>query len=92
MALKDVPNPRLWKERIAHNTLKSQSAKTVGELAAAIENEDQESIEVSGLLNLARANGFQYRLFLNEDPLKVNLVLEHKPSDNFIQQVHSNER
>jgi amino acid adenylation domain-containing protein len=89
IALRDVPNPRLSKERILHQSLEHNTAVTVGDLSAAIGKEDKERAAVQQLLDLAGAGNFRYNLLVNEDPLKVNIVLERGGSDYFIKDTYA---
>ncbi|MBC7828704.1 MAG: amino acid adenylation domain-containing protein [Chitinophagaceae bacterium] len=88
LALKDVPNPRLWKERSLTHSMQVDS-NTVNDLLETIQTEDKESEFVDEILKIARANGYQYRFFLDEDPLKINLLLEQNLSKTFVHQVYS---
>lgn len=85
VALKKVPNPRLWHEQQLKNGLKNKFVKTVGDILTIIKREDQEIQEVKDFLAEAIAKGYSARLLLDEDPLKINLVLEPKLSDSFIE-------
>lgn len=87
IAIEDVPNPRLFKERLLNNALHSNAVSNVGNLVKAIEKEDLESTEIWNMLSLATANGYYYSLLLNEDPLKINLLLERDPSQHFVKTV-----
>jgi len=89
IALKDVPNYRLWKERMINYSLKNQSAHKVADLILSIEQEDPETMVIMQVLSKAKEKGYQCRLLLDEDPLKVNLLMEQSPSDHFIKQVYS---
>lgn len=85
LAIKNAPNPRLWKERLLSNALNNKTLSTVGDLLYSIESEDKESLQINELLNYAMSKGYRYRLFLNEDPFKVNVLIEKNPADCFIQ-------
>lgn len=76
IALLNVPNFRIWKERLINKALKEKSVHTVGELLNFSENEDEESLEIKDILRTAEAKGYHMRLLLNEDPLRINIVLE----------------
>ena len=90
IALKDVPNPRLWKERLIQKTLQNTVINKVEALTDAIKTEDATTIQVNQLLQMAQANGYQYQLLLNEDPLLINIVLERHSSGKFISNIHRN--
>ena len=86
VALKNVPNPRLWQERLMDNALQDKSLRTVRELLNRINGEDKETTRVKDLLAGVSAKGFSYRMMPDEDPLKVNVVFEQKRSHLFIEQ------
>jgi amino acid adenylation domain-containing protein/non-ribosomal peptide synthase protein (TIGR01720 family) len=88
VAIKDAPNPRLWEDKQLAEVLENKSAKTTRDFAEALSAGDNESLEVQQLLDTATANGYYYRLFLDEDPFKVNILLEKKQSDSFIESVY----
>ncbi|WP_343745931.1 non-ribosomal peptide synthase/polyketide synthase [Chitinophaga sp.] len=85
IALKDVPNPRLWKERLLDLALRSKAVETVRELAAFSTKADPETRMVQEIIRLAKAKGYHYRLLVHEDPLKADLVLERHPFDGIIE-------
>ena len=86
VALKNVPNPRLWQERLMDNALQDKSLRTVRELLNRINGEDEETTRIKDLLAGVSAKGFSYRLMPDEDPLKVNVFFEQKRSHLFIEQ------
>ena len=51
-----------------------------------METEDKEGRLVNEILNIAKSKDYQYRLLLNEDPLKVDILFEQNPSGHFIHQ------
>jgi amino acid adenylation domain-containing protein len=53
IAIKDVPNPRLWKETALQQALQSKSVKTVGAARQLMEMEGRETKQVKQLLSLA---------------------------------------
>ncbi|MEO6231488.1 MAG: amino acid adenylation domain-containing protein [Ferruginibacter sp.] len=89
IALKDVPNPRLWKERQLGRALQDKTVGTVADLLIALEKEELETAGVKELLQLAKTKGYFYRFLLDEDPLKINILLELQPTNNFIRKVYS---
>ncbi|MEJ6981955.1 non-ribosomal peptide synthase/polyketide synthase [Pedobacter sp. P351] len=89
IAVKDAPNHRLWQERSLADALEGKSAKTTADLVEAMKSEDKGAAEVENLLNTAIAAGYHYRLFLDEDPFKINILLEKEHSDSFVQSVYS---
>ena len=88
IALKDMPNPRLWRERVLHNAIKDES-RTVGDLLELVGAKDEESQFIQDLFDTARSYGYQYRLFLDENPLKVNVLMDRNPYNVFIKQNYS---
>ncbi len=89
VAIKNVPNPRLVKERFLNRALANKTVKTVGDIIDYLETEDKESLEINELLNIVKAKGYHYRLLLDEDPLKMNVLIEQKQSHSFIEQPYS---
>ena len=90
IAIKNIPNPRLWKERQLYNAMQGKTGQNVGDLLSAIEDEEKENAEVSSLLQLATAKGYHCRFLLNEDPLKISVLMELEPSSKFIEQIYNN--
>ncbi len=88
VALKDVPNPRLWKERQLEKALKAGTVNNVGEITDALKMEDENAVQVNELLKVAEANGYHYQFLLDEDPLLINILFELHPSGNFIGNVY----
>ncbi|MBC7874935.1 MAG: AMP-binding protein, partial [Ferruginibacter sp.] len=86
VAIKDVPNPRLWRERLLQQALQNRSLRTVGDLMHALEREDQETIQINQFLNLAETKGYSQKFLVHTDPLRINLLLEINPLDGFIRQ------
>ncbi|OUJ73687.1 non-ribosomal peptide synthetase [Hymenobacter crusticola] len=90
IALQDVPNPRLWRERRLSQLLHEYPENTLGDVLPSLDTEDAESIAVAQLLDEAQAAGYHVRRLLDEDPLKMNVVLEKAFSDRFVASVYSN--
>ena len=88
IALKDVINPRLWKERQLAKAMKDKMQHTVSDLLSAVEKEDKENIATRELLELAVEKGYQYRFFVDQDPFKINILLELEPIKNFVEQLY----
>jgi amino acid adenylation domain-containing protein/non-ribosomal peptide synthase protein (TIGR01720 family) len=84
IALKDVPNPRLWRELLLEKALHSKSADHVKDLIAYSAAPDPETAIVQEILTVAAAKGYHSRLMLHEDPFKINLMLECHPFDGLI--------
>jgi len=89
VALKGVPNPRLGQEEALSKALKDKLVSTVGDLLNVLGKENKDHPEIKEILTLAQANGYQYQLLLNEDPLLVNILLELKPSNGFVQNAYN---
>jgi acyl carrier protein len=81
-----VPNQRLWKERILSAAIAEKKVSLVGDLLQMIKTEDSESTAVNDLINYAEDKGYRYKLLLDEDIFKVNLILEKEGSNKLIQQ------
>ncbi|HVI43217.1 MAG TPA: amino acid adenylation domain-containing protein [Chitinophaga sp.] len=90
IALKDVPDPRLWKEILLEKGWKDPAVHTVGDLLTYVEQPVQYTAVVNEWLALARAKGYTCSFLLDADPLKINLLLEKEPSDGFIAPVYNN--
>ncbi|PSL44996.1 amino acid adenylation domain-containing protein, partial [Chitinophaga niastensis] len=90
VALQDVPNTRLWKEIQLEHGLKDSAIITVGDLSKYIENPDSNMVAMNELLLLAQDKGYHCRFLLDEDPLKINLLLEQAPFPGFISSVYGN--
>ncbi|GEO12155.1 non-ribosomal peptide synthetase [Segetibacter aerophilus] len=84
IAIKQMPNPRLQRESKLLETIKNGSAKNVGQLAAILADVG-EADEVSKLITNVEAKGYSYKLLVDEDPLKLNILIEQTPSDQFIE-------
>ncbi|MEP7252799.1 MAG: amino acid adenylation domain-containing protein [Ginsengibacter sp.] len=85
LALKGVPNPRLWREKLIDNALNNKSVFTIGDIIT--EKQDEESEEINSLLvTIETSKNYKYRLLVNEDPLKMNVFIEHKCSSGFVKQ------
>ncbi len=87
IAVRDVPNPRLWQESLLDKALmEAVSTARVGDILTAAATVDEERTEISRLLQLADSKGYHYQLVINENPLLVDILLELTPSGNFIEQ------
>ncbi|MBC7875213.1 MAG: AMP-binding protein, partial [Ferruginibacter sp.] len=86
VAIKDVPNPRLWRERLLNQALQNRSLRTVGDIMHALEREDQDTIKINQLLNSAESEGYSHKFLVHADPLRINLLFEINPLDGFIRQ------
>ena len=88
VALKDVPNPRLWKDKLLYNALQQKKANNLADLAEIIEGQDKDTALIHEIISVAEANGYQYRLLLDEDIFKVNILFEKIGKVGFIQDVY----
>ncbi|MCW3464519.1 non-ribosomal peptide synthetase/type I polyketide synthase [Chitinophaga nivalis] len=84
IALQDVPHPRLWQERLMEAGLKNAQVLYTRDLADAMVEPDAVTITINGLLQSAREAGYHCRFLLAEDPLKVHILLERIPTEDFI--------
>ncbi|MFN2440585.1 MAG: thioesterase domain-containing protein, partial [Chitinophagaceae bacterium] len=89
IALKDVPNPRLVQERLLNRALENKTVNTVGDIIEFLGMDDKEALEINKLLSFAKSKGYNYHLLLDEDPLKINVLIEQKLSDGYIKQPYS---
>jgi amino acid adenylation domain-containing protein/non-ribosomal peptide synthase protein (TIGR01720 family) len=92
IAIKDIPNPRLWQERITEPVLNDPASKTLRNLLNDLSGEDNETAKVKALIASASAKGYACKFLLDEDPLKMNLVLFKGKEDFFIEQAYSEEQ
>ncbi|HYC29201.1 MAG TPA: condensation domain-containing protein, partial [Chitinophagaceae bacterium] len=88
IAIKGVPNPRLWKERLIEDAISNKLVSTIGTLSSFITNKKDEA---TGLIALASTEGYNCRFLLNEDPLKVNLLFA-KGYAGIIENAYTNKR
>ncbi len=84
IAIKNAPNPRLWKERLLRKALDERSAESTGDLLKMMQKEDEETSDIREILELAEAKGYDCTMFVSGDALKVNLLFERNLSDSFI--------
>ncbi|MEO6187560.1 MAG: amino acid adenylation domain-containing protein [Ginsengibacter sp.] len=85
IALKKIANPRLKEEKLLSKVLKEKTVNNVGEILQSLQAVDEEINEIAEILDLAKLKGYESSLFLDEDPLKINLLLQLRPSDEFIE-------
>ena len=76
IALSNVPNFRLWKEKLLSKALDERNAGNVGELKQATFEMDPDTKRVTEILTPAEERGYRYQLFPDEDPLKMNILIE----------------
>ena len=84
IALQQVSNPRLGAEKLLNKISSDKTVNTVGELLQIMQAGDVETNEVTALIKAAGERNYHYTLLLDNDPLKVNLLLELNPSKAFI--------
>ncbi|MCB0729106.1 MAG: AMP-binding protein, partial [Ignavibacteriae bacterium] len=80
IAVMNVPNPRLVKERLINKALNNKDVNNVGDILEVMSSEDTKSKKAKEIIDFAISNGYTYRFLLNEDPLLIDLVLESDPS------------
>jgi len=85
IALRDVPNPRLWRERALNKSLSDNKMAIVGDLLRVIDTQDEESKSIDELIKLAENKGYFYKLLVNNDPYLVDIVFAES-SLNYISQ------
>ncbi|MEO6230170.1 MAG: amino acid adenylation domain-containing protein [Ferruginibacter sp.] len=86
VALKNVPNPKLWREQLLNKSLHDKSIRTVGDLLNTTKAAGTDSTAVNELLSAVVKKGYNYRLLLAEDIFKINVVFEPTHDPHFIEQ------
>ncbi len=89
VAVKDIPNPRLWQEKLISSGLQNKAIRNVGDLLKASGNESIGTVKVSKLLSEAIEKGYSFKLFLNEDVFKMDVVFEPKKTAKIFEQSYS---
>jgi amino acid adenylation domain-containing protein len=84
IALSDVPNPRLAKEALLEQGLNDTAIYTTGDLSAYISSDNTECRQANNVIQVAKAQGYHCRFYVNADPLKLNLLLQLNTGDEFI--------
>jgi amino acid adenylation domain-containing protein/non-ribosomal peptide synthase protein (TIGR01720 family) len=84
IALQDVPNPRLWKERLLEQALENKGTLQVRDLAGYITIPDAVTVEVNTILAAAKSKGYHARFLVHDDPMKMNVLLERTPFTDFV--------
>ncbi|HYH13788.1 MAG TPA: AMP-binding protein, partial [Flavisolibacter sp.] len=84
IALQGVPNCRLWKEQKIQKALATNNVSNVNELLDLVKVEDPETKAVRDMMHYAKSIGYYCRLLLDNDPFKINVVLEKEKVDAFI--------
>ncbi|HVI46038.1 MAG TPA: non-ribosomal peptide synthase/polyketide synthase [Chitinophaga sp.] len=90
IALQDVPSHRLWKERLLEHALRNRVVHNVKDLSEYILTPDEVTFVVNEILEEAASAGYSCRFLLDEDPMKINLLLELHPFEGFVEQAYSN--
>ncbi len=83
IAIKDAPNPRLWREKLIQKSLNEKAITSTSELLNAIATEDIDTQVINKIIANAKSAGYYCHYLLDEDPLKVNLLMELNPNQNF---------
>ncbi|HKH61041.1 MAG TPA: amino acid adenylation domain-containing protein [Flavitalea sp.] len=81
LAFKNIPSNRLVQERLLYQALGQQSTITVGDIALAMRKAENENEALEQLLQVANANGYRFTLLPNQDPLKLNVVIQKGDSE-----------
>ena len=89
LALRDVPNPRLHAERRLAQALHDTSDQPLERVWNGLAYLDPEAAAAAELLRVAQAQGYHCRLFLDEDPLLLNVLLERQPTAGPVQQAYA---
>ena len=93
IAIKDLTNPRLSKEILLEQGLKDKSVKTVRDLSEYINKPSPEKLEetkgIYEIISTAISKGYKCRYLLDEDPMKINLILQKEATDTFIKQEYN---
>jgi amino acid adenylation domain-containing protein/non-ribosomal peptide synthase protein (TIGR01720 family) len=85
IALKGVPNHRLWRERLLDQATRDPMINTAGDLSDYTGRPDEAAVIVEELLTEARAAGYHCRFFLHEDLFKMNLLIERIPFTGLVE-------
>lgn len=85
LALKHVANPRLGQEKLLSSACNDKTVNSVGELLQLIQAEDAETNDIIQIISAAQLKNYRYTLIMDEDPFRVNLLLQLNPADAFIQ-------
>jgi len=91
IALRNAPNPRLWKEFLLERGIKEKSVLTVVDLLEYVSTPDHDTVVMNELLAAAAFNGYHCRFLLSEDPFRINLLLERQTFTGFIAPVYDHQ-
>ena len=75
IAIKGIPNPRLWKEEQIHRGFKNRSIRTLKHLSDFTSIQDDHSHWVTSWLKMASDQQYIVRFLVHEDPYKMDVVL-----------------
>lgn len=85
IALKHLPNPRLKNERVLNQVLSDKSVNSIGEILKLMQIENDETNDTNDIIEYARSKNYQFTLYIDKDPLKMNLFLQLNPSNEIIE-------
>lgn len=88
VGIKDIPNSRLWREKIFDECILNRSVATTREISEKISKVVPDENELLKLMTMAEANGYHCRLLIHQNKLMCNLVLEKDPSSSFIKPLY----
>jgi len=88
IALSDVPNPRLAKEALLEQGLDDTGIYTTGELSAYTASDNFECRQANNIVQFAKTQGYHCRFYVSTDPLKLNLLLQLNPGDEFVEPLY----
>lgn len=92
IAICDMPNPRLWKERELQQAAGRTPKVKATVLLANTASPRKEAMEAQEILDLAREAGYQCRMFVHEDPMKMNVWFHTGSPDVFVAVPYSGEQ
>ncbi|KFF74889.1 hypothetical protein HX13_12990 [Chryseobacterium sp. P1-3] len=84
VAIRDMPNYRLWKEQQLAARLADKTTMNVRDLLYAIEQPSHETETISALLKRAAERGYHIRMMPATNAMHINLLLEKNPVADFI--------
>jgi acyl carrier protein len=90
VAIADMPNPRLWREKILFKAIADKQVNMVGGLLDMVGTEGDESKAITDLVTYAENKGYNYRLLLDEELFGVNIIFELNKSNKLILQPYQN--
>ncbi|MBW8683315.1 non-ribosomal peptide synthetase [Chitinophaga rhizophila] len=90
LALRHMPNVRLWKERYISEALTDKTYGTIHDLVKKMQKPDEEVAAAAGILSFAGAAGYTCHLYPDKDPLKMHIVMSLASVEGFIKQESDN--